>query len=134
MLDDWFKSRKTNLVSPMGRAVSTASVIGLHMVVAVFIGFAIGYFLDDFLGTRPWLTIIFLAAGIVAGFKNLIVQGKKLIYFQDKMDEERRAAEFTVCSDMSSSKKKNGNQQTDSKNQYNRNGNDKNSTPLPGRN
>ncbi|MBQ4133801.1 MAG: AtpZ/AtpI family protein [Desulfovibrionaceae bacterium] len=77
----------------MGRAVTTASVVGLHMVVAVFIGFGIGYFLDDFFGTTPWLTAVFLVTGIAAGFKNLIVQGKRLMAYQDKIDAERHAAE-----------------------------------------
>lgn len=96
MWDEWLKSRKTNLASPLGRAVSTASVIGLHMVVAVFIGFGIGYFLDGLLGTAPWLTGIFLLVGIAAGFKNLFVQGKRLLACQEKMDAERRTVETTA--------------------------------------
>ena len=78
----------------MGRAVSTASVIGLHMVVAVFIGFGAGLFLDKFFNTAPWLTIIFLLVGIIAGFKNLISQAKRLMAIQDQMDKERQAEEF----------------------------------------
>ena len=133
MLDNWFKSRKTNLVSPMGRAVSTASVIGLHMVVAVFIGFGIGYFLDDFFGSRPWLTILFLGVGIVAGFKNLIVQGKKLMHFQDKMDEERRADEFAANPDLTNTEIKTGPPADSSKTQQNQNAPDKNYDTPPGR-
>ena len=78
----------------MGRAVSTASVIGLHMVVAVFIGFGAGLFLDKFFNTAPWLTIIFLLVGIIAGFKNLVSQGKRLMAIQEQMDKERQAEEL----------------------------------------
>jgi ATP synthase protein I len=45
--------------------------VGLHLVLGTFAGLAIGYFLDRALGTRPWLTLIFLGFGIAAGFTNL---------------------------------------------------------------
>ena len=96
MFEDWLKSRKVNTASPMGRAITTASVIGLHMVVAVFIGLGCGLFLDKFFDTTPWLSIIFLALGVVAGFKNMFAQAKKLMVYHDKMDEEQRAAELAV--------------------------------------
>ena len=47
------------------------SSTGLSMVLAIFIGLAIGVFLDKKLNTHPWLTIIFLGVGIVAGFRNI---------------------------------------------------------------
>lgn len=84
MIGDWLKSRKVNATSSMGRTISTASVIGLHLVVATLLGLALGHFLDKFFGTAPWLTIIFLLLGIVAGFKNLIVQANRLMDCQDK--------------------------------------------------
>jgi len=96
VFEDWLKSRKVNTASPMGRAVTTASVIGLHMVVAIFIGFGMGYFLDKFFGTSPWLMIIFLFVGIIAGFKNMFDQGKRLMEYHEKMDAERRAAELAA--------------------------------------
>ena len=96
MFEDWLKSRKVNTASPMGRAATTSSVIGLHMVVAVFIGLGFGYLLDSFFNTTPWMTIIFLLLGIVAGFKNMFSQGKSLMAYHEKMDEERRAAELAA--------------------------------------
>jgi Uncharacterized protein conserved in bacteria len=33
--------------------------IGLHLVSGVIVGVAIGYFLDKYFGTSPYLTIIF---------------------------------------------------------------------------
>lgn len=53
------------------RALWRASLIGIHMVTATFVGFVIGHYLDKFLGTRPWLTLIFLFIGIGAGFREL---------------------------------------------------------------
>jgi len=38
---------------------------------SILVGFAIGYFLDKWLKTDPWLKIIFILYGIVAGFTNL---------------------------------------------------------------
>jgi ATP synthase protein I len=47
------------------------STIGLTLVFSTFIGLALGYWLDKVLHTRPVLTIVFLLAGIVAGFVNM---------------------------------------------------------------
>ena len=48
-----------------------ASQLGLHMVAATFAGLGIGYLLDRFFSTYPWLTITFLLLGIAAGFMEL---------------------------------------------------------------
>jgi ATP synthase protein I len=48
------------------------SSVGLEMGVAVAIGWGIGYWLDERAGTKPWLMIIFLLFGVVAGFKGMI--------------------------------------------------------------
>jgi ATP synthase protein I len=45
--------------------------VGLHLVLGTFAGLAIGYFLDRAFTTSPWLTLIFLAFGVAAGFTNL---------------------------------------------------------------
>ncbi|HHN64272.1 MAG TPA: AtpZ/AtpI family protein [Nitrospirae bacterium] len=48
-----------------------ASTAPLNLVVSTFIGLAIGYGLDSLFGTSPYLTIIFLILGIIAGFREL---------------------------------------------------------------
>ena len=53
------------------------STIGLSVALAIFIGLAIGVFLDRKWGTSPWLTIIFLILGIAAGYKNIGLAIKK---------------------------------------------------------
>lgn len=62
---------------PLLRQLIDASSVGLQLVISTFVGFAIGYFLDRFLKTSPWLTIIFLIIGIIAGFLELLRIARK---------------------------------------------------------
>jgi len=60
------------------RQLLEASSVGIHLVLATFAGFAIGYLLDKkVFGTFPWLTIIFLVFGVIAGFKELFRVARK---------------------------------------------------------
>ena len=52
------------------RLMGHASALGIAIVLATAIGLAIGYWLDRVFDTSPWLTIIFLLLGIIAGFRN----------------------------------------------------------------
>jgi len=60
-----------------------AWVVGLNLVISTFVGLALGYGLDYLMErwfgwhTKPWLTIIFLFVGIIAGFKDLIMMARK---------------------------------------------------------
>lgn len=56
----------------------TAGTIGLHFVSATVVGLFIGYWLDDFFGTKPWLIMIFFLLGIVAGFKMVYEDFRRL--------------------------------------------------------
>jgi ATP synthase protein I len=62
---------------PLFRQLIEASSVGIHLVVSTFIGLAIGYWLDKLFGTSPYLTVIFLIIGIIAGFRELIRIAKK---------------------------------------------------------
>ncbi|MEK6672585.1 MAG: AtpZ/AtpI family protein [Nitrospirota bacterium] len=62
---------------PLLRQLIDASSVGLQLVISTFAGFAIGYFLDRFFKTSPWLTIIFLIIGIVSGFLELLRIARK---------------------------------------------------------
>ena len=53
------------------RAVSFFSQIGITMAGCVFIGVFLGRFLDNRLGTSPWLLLVFSLLGVVAAFKAL---------------------------------------------------------------
>ncbi|MGE4291699.1 MAG: AtpZ/AtpI family protein [Desulfovibrio sp.] len=68
--------------------LSTAGTIGLNLVSATFIGMTMGWFLDKWLGTKPWLLLVMLLFGIVAGFRN-VVQEVQRIQRGDKRRNER---------------------------------------------
>lgn len=65
--------------------LGNAGTIGLQLVSATFIGLAMGYFLDKWLGTEPWLLVIFLILGIVAGFRDVY---REALRMQKKADQE----------------------------------------------
>ncbi|MBF0519553.1 MAG: AtpZ/AtpI family protein [Nitrospirae bacterium] len=54
--------------SGLFRHLFFASQVGLNIVVATAVGYAIGRGLDYLFSTTPWLTIIFLIFGIISGF------------------------------------------------------------------
>ncbi|MDY7033717.1 MAG: AtpZ/AtpI family protein [Thermodesulfobacteriota bacterium] len=51
--------------------MSRYSAIGLEMGLSIVIGLAIGWWLDRLFGTKPWLSLVFLIFGLVAGFRSL---------------------------------------------------------------
>ena len=53
------------------KALGELGTIGTTLVLATVLGLAGGYYLDKWLGTSPWLTMIGLGFGIAAGFVNL---------------------------------------------------------------
>ncbi len=58
--------------------LAMASTMGLSMVLATVLGLVFGYYLDRVFDTKPWLTMIFLILGIIAGFKNIFVIMKRV--------------------------------------------------------
>jgi ATP synthase protein I len=54
-----------------------ARLVGITFVVPTVIGLVGGYWLDRWLGTAPWLAMIGLGLGIVAGFANLFRSAKR---------------------------------------------------------
>ena len=65
------KERKEPEEKPLFRQLFTVGLIGIQFSLSIFVGFAIGYFLDKLFHTFPWLTIIFLIFGIIAAFREL---------------------------------------------------------------
>ena len=63
------------------------SSVGIEMGAAVGIGIAIGWLLDrHFQWTAPWLTLIFMAFGIIAAGRAFYGAAKELKAKQEKMD------------------------------------------------
>ncbi len=73
------------------RSLSFLSGMGISMVAATFIGLAIGYRLDRWLGTSPWLTLIFLGLGIAAGFRNIFVMTSRELKRQQEENRDEHA-------------------------------------------
>ena len=72
------------------RELGKYSALGLEMAISVVIGLAIGYYLDEWLGTGPWLTVVWLALGFAAGVRSLYRSAKKSEKDLEKIEEEKR--------------------------------------------
>ncbi len=59
------------------KTLGLLSTIGMAMALSIAIGAAIGYYMDKWLGTKPWLLLVFLGLGIVAAFRNLFILYKR---------------------------------------------------------
>jgi len=60
------------------KSLISYSSLGLEMGLCVAIGIAIGYFLDRYFMTSPYLTIIFMIFGVIAAMKTIYKLMKKL--------------------------------------------------------
>ena len=76
------------------RGMYNLATVGMNIVIATFIGLAMGWFLDNKLfggKTAPWLTLAFLLFGIIAGFRNVFRITKEFSDNNpDEDDEERK--------------------------------------------
>ncbi len=57
-----------------GEAMGRGMRMATELIGGVIAGGAIGWFLDQWLGTKPWLFIVFFLLGTAAGMLNLIRQ------------------------------------------------------------
>ena len=81
-----------------GRGASRSGIgfamrLGVELVAALIVGVAIGYFLDRWLGTKPWLMLVFFLLGSAAGFVNvyrvMTGLGQTVGYPRDKADDDK---------------------------------------------
>ena len=49
-----------------------------ELVAALLVGGGIGWFLDRWLDTRPWLLLVFLTLGMAAGTLNAFREAKRM--------------------------------------------------------
>ena len=72
-----------NVVSPRGidpaarttkRAYDalSASSVGLELGISVILGLLFGWWLDKQIGTTPWMMLLFLVFGLIAGFRGVM--------------------------------------------------------------
>jgi ATP synthase protein I len=65
--------RRSEMLSPNlpGSAMGLAFRVGVELVAGVAVGAGIGYALDRWLGTGPWLMIVFFFLGAAGGMMNV---------------------------------------------------------------
>ena len=52
--------------------------LSTELVAAVAVGTIIGFILDNWFGTKPWLILIFFFVGVIAGISNVIKSAKNM--------------------------------------------------------
>ena len=72
------KANKNSLNNDKKNTSSLGAALKLstEMVAAVFVGSIIGFILDNWFDSKPWLTIIFFFAGAAAGILNVFRSAK----------------------------------------------------------
>ena len=59
-------------------SLGTAFKMSTELVAAVVVGTIIGFILDNWFGTKPWLILIFFFVGVIAGIVNVFKSAKKM--------------------------------------------------------
>ena len=89
MPEDQFKTRlkiaknkilKNSNVSKDSQSskLGIAFKMSTEMVAAVVVGTIIGFILDNWFGTKPWLILIFFFIGVITGIMNVVKSAKKM--------------------------------------------------------
>ena len=59
-------------------SIGVAFKMSTELVAAVAVGTIIGFILDNWFGTKPWLILIFFFVGVIAGIMNVFKSAKKM--------------------------------------------------------
>ena len=70
--------------------MTAALRISMEMVAALVVGGAIGWFLDRFFGTEPWLLLAFLVLGFAAGTMNAVRESQRIQARVDREEKEKK--------------------------------------------
>ena len=65
-------------VEKKGSFMGSAFKLGTELVAAVGVGTIIGFILDNWFGTKPWLILIFFFIGVATGIMNVVKSAKKM--------------------------------------------------------
>ena len=68
------QSEKDNQKSSFGKAFQLST----ELVSAVLVATIIGFILDNWFDTKPWLIIIFFFIGVAAGIMNVVRSAKRM--------------------------------------------------------
>jgi ATP synthase protein I len=77
------------------RSLGFLSSLGICMVASSFIGLFIGYYLDKWLGTSPWMTLIWLGFGIASGFRNIFILTRRAMREMEQNEDQDQKADGT---------------------------------------
>lgn len=61
------------------RRLAELASLGLVLPSSIAVGLVFGYLLDRWLGTRPWLLLVFTVLGIASGLLSLVRALKKYL-------------------------------------------------------
>ena len=75
---DKLKKRYLENDEKRGSFMGFALKLGTELVAAVVVGTIIGFILDGWFDTKPWLIIIFFFLGAAAGMSNIVKTAKKM--------------------------------------------------------
>ena len=72
------KSRKSTKNEESSSSMGAAFKMSTELVSAVAVGTIIGFILDNWFGTKPWLILIFFFVGVIAGIMNVVKSAKRM--------------------------------------------------------
>ena len=72
------KNKQSENSTKKGIFLGNAFKLGTELVAAVAVGTIIGFILDNWFGTKPWLILIFFFIGVIAGILNVIRSAKNM--------------------------------------------------------
>ena len=72
------KKQSENERDKRGSFMGNAFKLGTELVASVAVGTIIGFILDSWFGTKPWLIIIFFFLGAAAGMLNVIKAANRM--------------------------------------------------------
>ncbi len=72
------RSKKSSKNDESSSGIGVAFKMSTELVSAVAVGTIIGFILDNWFGTKPWLILIFFFVGVIAGIMNVVKSAKKM--------------------------------------------------------
>ena len=72
------KAKKSSKNDESSSGIGVAFKMSTELVSAVAVGTIIGFILDNWFGTKPWLILIFFFVGVIAGILNVIRSAKSM--------------------------------------------------------
>ena len=85
------KAQKAEADAARSRAMGLGFSIAAQLVAGVLVGDAIGFYLDRWLGSAPWLMVLFLGFGFAAGLMNVIRTAREMQKISESQSKGARS-------------------------------------------